>query len=111
MASSLAETRQVQEYFPVKRSLIEGLLSREKRYVRAVDGVSISIEKGQVFVLVGESGSGKTTLGKVMLGIYRPTAGSVLFDGKDVSKLNPGRDYQDFRRAAQMIYQDPVAAL
>jgi len=110
MASSLAETREVREHFPVKRSLVEGLLSREKRYVRAVDGVSISIEKGQVFVLVGESGSGKTTLGKVMLGIYRPTAGSVLFDGRDVSKLY-GRDYQDFRRAAQMIYQDPVAAL
>ena len=80
------------------------------RVLRAVDGVSFEVTKGESLALVGESGSGKTTTGRAILGLYRPAHGSVRFDGKEVSKLS-GRALQDFRRRAQMIFQDPYASL
>ncbi|WP_236153706.1 ABC transporter ATP-binding protein, partial [Lactobacillus delbrueckii] len=78
---------------------------------KGVDDVSFDIYEGEVFGLVGESGSGKTTTGRSILQLYKPTAGEVLFEGKDVAKLH-GRDEQlAFRRDAQMIFQDPYASL
>ncbi len=80
------------------------------RKLKAVDGVDLTIERGETFGLVGESGCGKSTLGRTIKGIYRPTSGSVVFDGKDTSKL-PGRDARSFARRMQMIFQDPYASL
>jgi oligopeptide transport system ATP-binding protein len=82
----------------------------KSRVLRAVDGVSFDISRGESLALVGESGSGKTTTGRAILGLYRPAAGSVRFDGEDVSKL-AGSSLQGFRRRAQMIFQDPYASL
>lgn len=110
MTKTLVNFREVKKYFPVKRSFLEGLLAKESRYVRAVDGVSLEIKDREIFSLVGESGSGKTTLGKLGLRVYAPTSGSVSFDGTDISKLHGG-ELEVFRRSAQMVYQDPVAAL
>jgi oligopeptide transport system ATP-binding protein len=76
----------------------------------AVDGVSFTIARGESLAIVGESGSGKTTTGRALLGLYRPSAGSVWFDGEDVSRLRGAR-LKRFRRRAQMIFQDPYASL
>jgi oligopeptide transport system ATP-binding protein len=78
--------------------------------LRAVDGVSLEIRRGESLALVGESGSGKTTTGRALLGLYRPAHGSVRFDGAEVSKLK-GSELKRFRGRAQMIFQDPYASL
>ena len=110
MTGYLLEFQGVKKHFPVKRSLVEGLVGVRPKYVRAVDGVTFGIEEGEVFVLVGESGSGKTTLGKLGLRVYVPTAGRVIFGGKGIEGLK-GEELKGFRRLSQMVYQDPVAAL
>jgi len=93
-------------HFPVKR----GLLKRVVGQVKAVDGVSLSIQKGRTVALVGESGCGKTTVGKGILQLIRPTAGSVLFEGADLCKLS-GEALRQRRREFQIIFQDPYSSL
>jgi len=110
MSDPLLLFQDVKMHFPVKRSFLEGLVGAETKYVRAVDGVTLGIEDGEVFVLVGESGSGKTTLGKLSLRVYVPTAGNIFFDGQAVAGLK-GEALKKFKRTSQMVYQDPVAAL
>jgi peptide/nickel transport system ATP-binding protein len=78
--------------------------------IRALDGVSLSIDEGQTICLVGESGCGKTTTGKIAAGLRRPTAGQVLFRGRDIWTLK-GRDWEEYRGAVQLIHQDPYASL
>lgn len=96
----ILEVKHLKQYFKNGRTVTKG-----------VDDVSFDIYEGEVFGLVGESGSGKTTTGRSILQLYKPTAGEVLFEGKDVTKLH-GRDEQlAFRRDAQMIFQDPYASL
>ncbi len=86
------------------------VLRRRTGVVRAVDGVSLSVRRGETLGLVGESGSGKSTLGRAILRLRRPTAGSVVFDGIDLTNLS-GRDLRRVRRRMQMIFQDPHASL
>ncbi len=93
-------------YFPVRR----GVLGRTKGYVRAVDGVSFSIERGRTLGLVGESGSGKTTIGRTILKLIPATAGNVQFDGRDVFSLQGGA-LRELRKHMQIIFQDPVSSL
>jgi oligopeptide/dipeptide ABC transporter ATP-binding protein len=81
-----------------------------KKPVRAVDGVSLSLGEGETICLVGESGCGKTTTGKIVAGLRRPTAGQVLFHGRDIWTLK-GRDWEEYRSAVQLIHQDPYASL
>jgi oligopeptide transport system ATP-binding protein len=80
------------------------------RRLRAVDGVTFAIERGETLALVGESGCGKTTLGRTLIRLYEPAGGRVLFDGVDVGSLS-GATLREFRRRAQMIFQDPYASL
>jgi len=110
MSDPLLLFQDIKMHFPVKRSFLEGLVGAKPKYVRAVDGVSLDIKEGEVFVLVGESGSGKTTLGKLSLRVYVPTAGNILFDGQAIAGLS-GEALKKFKRTSQMVYQDPVAAL
>ncbi len=94
----------LKKYFPVKSLL------RTIAWVKAVDGVSFEIYPGETFGLVGESGCGKTTTGRTILRLIQPTSGSVLFGGKDVTKLK-GKDLLWFRKHAQIMFQDPYSSL
>ena len=103
---ALLEVKNLIKKFPIKG----GLLGRVKGHVHAVNGVSLSIEEGQVLGLVGESGSGKTTLGRSILHLIRPDAGEVLFEGEDLTRLSPAR-FRPLRKKLQIIFQDPYSSL
>src|SRR6266436_7685266 len=83
-SKTLVDVRDLKMYFPLTRGIV---LQRVVGYVRAVDGVSFSIERGQTLGLVGESGSGKTSIGRTMVRLYKPTSGQILFHDKDLAKL------------------------
>ncbi|MEO6197127.1 MAG: dipeptide ABC transporter ATP-binding protein [Dehalococcoidia bacterium] len=104
---NLVEVSNVKMYFPVTSGII---FQRKVADVKAVDGVSFAVRKGETLGLVGESGCGKTTLGRVILLLYKPTAGTVTFKGQDLTKMKGG-DLRKMRRYMQMIFQDPYASL
>jgi oligopeptide/dipeptide ABC transporter ATP-binding protein len=106
-AAPLVEAREVSRIFAAK-SGVSALAGT--RYVRAVDRVSLAIERAETVGLVGESGCGKSTLGRVMIGLERPSAGSVVFDGVDLTAL-PARKLRRSRRHMQIILQDPASSL
>jgi oligopeptide transport system ATP-binding protein len=103
----LVRVDRLTKYFPVTQGLI---LQRVTGQVRAVDGISFTIQPGETVGLVGESGCGKTTAGRTLLGLYRPTSGSASVAGLDVQHAR-GDQLMLFRRKAQMIFQDPYASL
>ncbi len=104
--SPLIEIKGLQVHFPVRK----GLLRREVDRVRAVDGVDLSIPRGQILALVGESGCGKTTLGRAILRLLDPTGGSVWFDDTELTALRP-HAMRRFRRHLQIVFQDPMSSL
>jgi len=106
-SKTLVDIRDLKMYFPLTQGII---LQRVIGYVRAVDGVSFTIERGKTLGLVGESGSGKTTIGRTIIRLYKPTEGQIIFDDQDLAKLN-GEDLRQMRRRVQMIFQDPYASL
>ncbi|HHV78847.1 MAG TPA: ABC transporter ATP-binding protein [Firmicutes bacterium] len=103
---SLVEVRNLTKHF----ALSGGFFGSARRVVRAVDGVSFSIAKGETLGLVGETGCGKTTVGRTIVRLYTPTAGSIFFDGTDISFLPEAR-LKPFRKRMQMVFQDPYASL
>jgi len=105
MASPLLEVRDLKRYFPVR----SGFLHRITGWLRAVDGVSMEVNPGEVMGIVGESGCGKTTLGKTVQGIYRPTTGEIFLEGKPLSRL-PAKELRKLRCSLQYVHQDPMAS-
>jgi len=103
---SLLEIRDLKKHFPVG----EGLFSRNKGVLKAVDGVNLTVEEGETLGLVGESGCGKSTLGRTILRLIEPTGGEVIFQGKNLLAM-PQRELRDMRRQMQIIFQDPYASL
>src|SRR6266542_3250730 len=106
-SDDLVQVRDLQMYFPVTKGII---FQRQVGAVKAVDGVSFNIKQGETLGLVGESGCGKSTTGRAILQLHRPTAGAVLFQGTDLTKLH-GEAMRRMRRKVQMIFQDPYASL
>lgn len=106
MNDTLLEVNDLVKHFPIKG----GILRRTQALVRAVDGVSFSVRRGETLGLVGESGCGKTTAGRTILRLETATAGEVLFDGTDVMSASR-KKMQALRRDMQIIFQDPYASL
>ena len=104
--ADLVKVQGLKKYFPVRA----GIMQRVVAQVQAVDDVSFVIQKGETLGMVGESGCGKTTIGRTMLRLIEPTAGSVMYDGRDVFKLKSG-ELKAVRRDLQIIFQDPFASL
>jgi peptide/nickel transport system ATP-binding protein/oligopeptide transport system ATP-binding protein len=105
-SENLVEIEDLVKYFPVRA----GLFHRVVNWVKAVDGVSFSVKKGETLGLVGESGCGKTTVGRTILRLIEPTRGQVRFEGRNIFQLR-GRDLKQIRRDMQIIFQDPYASL
>ncbi|HUJ14159.1 MAG TPA: dipeptide ABC transporter ATP-binding protein [Thermoanaerobaculia bacterium] len=106
MGEPLLIIRDLKKYFPVKR----GVLAHVVAEVKAVDGISLSVARGETLGLVGESGSGKTTVGRCILRLIEPTSGSIEFEGVDILQLGSG-DMRRMRRNMQIVFQDPYASL
>jgi peptide/nickel transport system ATP-binding protein len=105
-ATPLLELRDVRMHFPVRA----GLFLRARRTLKAVDGVSLTLQPGETLGLVGESGCGKSTLGKCIVRLHQPTAGQIIFEGTDLASLG-NRALKPHRRHLQMVFQDPVESL
>lgn len=102
----LLEIKGLKKYFPIKR----GLFGRIVGYVKAVDGIDLSIKENSILALVGESGSGKTTVAKCILRLEFPTDGTIIFEGKDVFKLT-SNELKWYRRNIQVVFQNPLLSL
>jgi oligopeptide transport system ATP-binding protein len=105
--SPVVEVRNLSVHYPVLKGAI---FQRRIGTVKAVDGVSFAVARGETLGLVGESGCGKTTIGRAILGLVRPTGGTILIQGRDVTTLKPA-ERQGLRRSAQLVFQDPYASL
>lgn len=106
MTEKLLQVNDLKKHFPIKG----GIFGNTVGEVKAVDGVSFYVNKGETLGLVGESGCGKSTTGRMLLRLIEPTAGSIIFENQDLTKLNKG-DLRKIRRDMQMVFQDPFASL
>ncbi|NMC52173.1 MAG: dipeptide ABC transporter ATP-binding protein [Chloroflexi bacterium] len=107
MNTNLIDVKNLKKYFPVNQT---NLFSTQKQFVKAVDDISFAIQSGETMGFVGESGCGKSTVGRTILRLIEPTEGQVIFEGRDILKLNPN-DLRDMRKEMQIIFQDPYASL
>ncbi len=111
-ATPIVDVRNLRRVFDVSKPWLNRLLDRSPmEFLRAVDGVTFDIAKGETFALVGESGSGKTTVARMVVGLLPPTSGEVIIDGVSMSDVKQSQARRQLRRRIQMIFQDPYASL
>jgi peptide/nickel transport system ATP-binding protein len=108
---TIIDIEDLKVYFPLYQNILGGFFQREREYIRAIDGVSFSVRKGETFGLVGESGSGKTTLGRTLTLMVRPTSGKIFLDGKNILEGKIKTHEKAVRKKIQMIFQDPFSSL
>ncbi len=106
---NIIEVKNLKKWFPIRRSLSQ-VMKGEQNYVKAVDGVTFNIKRGEIFGLIGESGCGKTTTGKMLMKLHDPSDGQILFNSEDVTHLDKER-LKKYKRDVQMIFQDPYASM
>ncbi len=106
----LLKVENLKKYFPVRRGFLSMLLSKKELYVKAVDGISFSVNEGEIFCLAGESGCGKTTTARLILRLIPPTDGKIFYKGVDITSLKK-REIRKVRQEMQMIFQDPYQSL
>ncbi len=111
MNDVVLEVNDLRKLFSVPRGIVGAIQRKPKRWVHAVDGITFSVQKGEIVSLVGESGSGKTTTGLCTLGLITPSEGQILLQGEDVVELAGSRRKKELRRKAQLIFQDPYESL
>lgn len=110
MSETIVKVENLRKWFPVRMGFFTSLVSGKQLFVKAVDGVSFFIKKGEIFGLAGESGSGKTTTGRVVLRLLEPTSGKVFFEGKDITQLRED-EMKPLRKKMQIVFQDPYESL
>ncbi|MDY6765359.1 MAG: ABC transporter ATP-binding protein [Halobacteria archaeon] len=110
MAEPIIRTENLRKHFGGETSILDLITRQESRPARAVDGVELEIERGDIVGIAGESGCGKTTLGKLLVKLYKPTQGEIYYDGKPFSEFTE-EDEREFRKNVQMIFQDPFESL
>src|SRR5450756_2556753 len=103
----LVEVQDLRVYFPITKGV---LIQRHSGDIKAVDGISFNVKRGETLGLVGESGCGKSTTGKAIMQLPRPTSGEVVFEGRDMAKLS-GEEQRRTRTRMKMIFQDPISSL
>jgi peptide/nickel transport system ATP-binding protein len=110
--SSFVEVNNLRQVFDVSKPWLNRVLEgRQQEFLKAVDGVSFDIRKGETFALVGESGSGKTTVARMVVGLLKPTSGNVVIDGVSMTDPRQAQARRKLRRRIQMVFQDPYASL
>jgi peptide/nickel transport system ATP-binding protein len=112
MSTPLLEVKNLSRHFDVSKPWLNRVIERtDKLYLKAVEDVSFTINKGETLALVGESGSGKSTIARLIVGLLEPTRGEIIFDGRSLNKSLKGAEARRIRRRFQMIFQDPFASL
>ncbi|CAM3273948.1 dipeptide ABC transporter ATP-binding protein [Filibacter tadaridae] len=106
MSQNLLEVHNIKKYFPIKKKLF----SKKKEFIKAVDGISFTVKKGETLSIVGESGCGKSTTGRVLMKLLEATEGKIVFEGNDITGLSDD-EIRPLRKEFQMVFQDPYASL
>lgn len=109
MSKPILQLDALQKWFPVRRTFRD-IVERQRRWVKAIDGITFDINEGEIFGLIGESGCGKTTTGKLIMKLLEPTSGKLMYQGENVTDLGSGH-LRTYRRNVQMIFQDPYASM
>lgn len=110
LSETIVKCENLKKWFPVRLGFFQTIISRRQLFLRAVDGISVDVKKGEIYGLAGESGSGKTTIGRLLLRLLTPTDGKIFFKDKDITFLKD-KKMRPLRRQMQIIFQDPYESL